>query len=300
MSPYFTDCDKTRVFVQTLNKKKATQDSDKKAEVIDAFDPTKHDSTKDEMRVVILIPLVLLIVVIIYVGYFFTDNHVEESVPVTKMPDFSEISDIEKRKTAFFSYLIPLVQQENKKILQDREKILQYRSNYSIFSINISELEEIASRYEYNMKGARKGVPIDELLERINIIPVDLVLVQAAIESAWGVSRFATGNLNLFGEQCFYKGCGTIPLKRDKGMKHEVRKFKSVQEAIHSYFHIINTKHAYKTFREIRAELVKNNLTLSSEKLAEGLFHYSERGWEYVKDIKTMIEYNASLIKTLQ
>ncbi|MCP4295410.1 MAG: hypothetical protein GY786_07375 [Proteobacteria bacterium] len=252
------------------------------------------------MRVVILIPLVLLMVAISWVACFSTDKTAQEPEPVIKMPDFSEIRDIKKRKTTFFSYLIPLVQQENKKILQDRDKILKYRSKYSIFSINISELEKIARRYEYTMKGARKGAPIDELLERINVIPVDLVLAQAATESAWGGSRFATNNLNFFGEQCFYKGCGTIPLRRDKGMKHEVRKFNSVQESIHSYFHIINTKHAYKPFREIRAELVKNNLAISSDKLADGLFHYSERGWAYVKDIKTMIEYNAPLIKTLQ
>ena len=46
---------------------------------------------------------------------------------------------------------------------------------------------------------------IARLMRRVDIIPIELVLMQAANESAWGTSRFAQKGYNFFGLWCFKK-----------------------------------------------------------------------------------------------
>src|SRR5690606_39546165 len=68
------------------------------------------------------------------------------------------------------------------------------------------------------------------LLRRLDIIPADLALAQAAMESAWGGSRFAREGNNYFGQWCFSKGCGLVPEKRPAGARYEVQRFDSPAE----------------------------------------------------------------------
>jgi Bax protein len=123
-------------------------------------------------------------------------------------------------------------------------------------------------------------------------VPVPLVLVQAANESAWGTSRFARIGLNYFGIWCYRKGCGMVPNGRTVGAIHEVAAFQSVDKAVASYFKNINTHNAYMIFRTIRAQLRAQNQPLIPKVLATGLIPYSERGVDYVIDINTMLRQN--------
>ncbi|WP_352256125.1 glucosaminidase domain-containing protein, partial [Pseudoalteromonas sp. 19-MNA-CIBAN-0066] len=47
---------------------------------------------------------------------------------------------------------------------------------------------------------------LTQALRRVDIIPKELALMQAANESAWGTSRFARIGLNFFGQWCYTKG----------------------------------------------------------------------------------------------
>ena len=133
---------------------------------------------------------------------------------------------------------------------------------------------------------------LNRLLNKIDIVPIPLTLVQAANESAWGTSRFSRVGLNFFGIWCFKKGCGMVPNGRDFDADHEVEAFQSVDDAIRRYTFNINTNRAYRVFRKIRKQYRDDNLPLSSEALAEGLTHYSERGDEYVNELIEMIRHN--------
>lgn len=135
-----------------------------------------------------------------------------------------------------------------------------------------------------------------KLLKRVDGLPEALVLMQAANESAWGTSRFAKQGKNYFGQWCYRRGCGLVPLQRTEGMNHEVAKFEDIGDSVRSYFRNINTNSAYKTLREIRAQLRADNLGLKSELLAPGLVSYSERGFDYVEDLLAMIRVNKRYI----
>ena len=83
--------------------------------------------------------------------------------------------------------------------------------------------------------------------------PVDLALVQAAVESGWGRSRFALVGNNLFGTRCLRRGCGLVPTQRSPGEVYEVRRFRSIEEAVAAYMHNLNTHAGYDEFRRLRA-----------------------------------------------
>jgi Bax protein len=134
------------------------------------------------------------------------------------------------------------------------------------------------------------------MLSRVNVLPKALVLTQAANESAWGTSRFATKANNYFGHWCYTKGCGLVPRQRNEGSSHEVATFSSSQESVHRYFMNLNRNRAYADLRAIRAKLAAqgDNLltTASATELTNGLLKYSERGSDYVTDLQAMIRHN--------
>ncbi|MEI8634027.1 hypothetical protein P4S72_21955 [Vibrio sp. PP-XX7] len=73
-------------------------------------------------------------------------------------------------------------------------------------------------------------------------------------------------------------------------------KFDSVQQSIHRYFMNVNRNNAYQALREIRYQLRKDGVDLSSVQsaiqLTNGLIKYSERGQAYVDSLQAMIQHN--------
>lgn len=134
------------------------------------------------------------------------------------------------------------------------------------------------------------------LLRRVDVIPVKLVLAQAANESAWGTSRFAREGNNLFGQWCFTKGCGMVPIRRAEGASHEVALFTTPAASVRAYMLNLNSGGAYEHFRKIRIGLKRMNKPQSAIVLAAGLEKYSERGRDYVRSIRDMIRGNENLM----
>lgn len=196
-----------------------------------------------------------------------------------KTPDFEEIKDVNERKKAFFSYLLPEINKQN-------SKIVQLRHNIKNNSINKFKLKKIYQYYHVDEND------METLLNRVDIIPASLVLAQGAYESNWGRSRFAKYYHNFFGLWCFKKGCGIVPLKRNKTATHEVAKFSSLEKSIEYYMRSINRNSAYKTLREIRKHKRDNQLPVTGISLSEGLENYAEIGYEYVETVQSIIRYN--------
>lgn len=210
------------------------------------------------------------------------------------LPDFASIADVQQKKAQFFAYLRPLVDKENGKIKYKKELLFslqqQIKNDGYHSGIGVKKLKKLAKEFGLESEGAQ--VNIEELKLRIDIIPASLVLAQAANESAWGTSRFATQANNLFGQWCYTRGCGLVPKSRNTGSQHEVRKYNSVQASISSYMRNLNTHNAYSDLRSIRAGLRLRNQSITGEKLAHGLTSYSERGQDYVDELISMIKYN--------
>ena len=132
----------------------------------------------------------------------------------------------------------------------------------------------------------------DMLARRLDAIPPSLILAQAANESAWGTSRFARSGNNLFGQWCFSQGCGLVPENRVAGASHEVASFQSPYQSVRSYIQNLNRHPAYQTLRNTREQIRRRGSNVTGHALAQGLISYSERGAEYVEEIRSMIRYN--------
>ncbi len=235
-----------------------------------------------------------------YKRYSYQLDALDNGVPpiiLKNLPgDIAAISSSSKKKTFFFKALLPMILLANDEILFERDQLLKldnvFSSQGTLTSAQEHILQTLAERYEVQYDGANLRHTIDRLRMRVDIIPADLALAQAANESAWGTSRFSRVANNLFGEWTFIQGQGIIPTGRPEGETYEVQKFATVYDSIRSYLQNLNTHPAYKQLRQIRAESRKLGKDPEGYKLAQGLLRYSIRGEDYVKELQAMIRKN--------
>ncbi|GAB1261798.1 glucosaminidase domain-containing protein [Aurantivibrio plasticivorans] len=230
------------------------------------------------------------------VGYLAQNPIKSKQLATTEAPNFSAIKDISQRKSAFFNFIDPLIQERNQAILRKRSQlqfIADQLNEEGVLTHRLkTQLQALATKYRIDTEDLDPASLIKELDLRIGQIPPSMVLAQAANESAWGMSRFALKGNNYFGQWCYRKGCGLVPQQRSTGAAHEVAKFKDARASVTSYFLNINTHSAYKELRAIRKQLRSSQQAVTGLQLIEGLRRYSERGDAYVEELADMIRFN--------
>ncbi|MBC3766935.1 glucosaminidase domain-containing protein [Neptunicella marina] len=248
--------------------------------------------------------LVSILVVVVAAIYPFLqpapEPKVKPSPQAQNIPDFAKFKNIKNKKKAFFNYLRPELEHQNQVIKQDREFVLtmyqKWLSETPLDDEQQSRLDEIADTYQLE-NSPQEASEWNILMRRVDTIPVELTLVQAANESAWGTSRFAQKGYNFFGLWCYRKGCGFVPRRRDDDAEHEVAKFRDLEHAVGAYLRNLNTYYAYTELRIIRAELRRLKQPITAEAIAQGLINYSTRREEYVDELVAMIRHNRKYMK---
>ena len=199
--------------------------------------------------------------------------------------EMKSIENSGKRKNLFIKIILPLVLEENNRIIIDRKKL------FTILNKNKNSKDEIKW---LNQKFKQYGVVNKDLATlkiRMDIIPVSLAIAQAAKETGWGTSRFAIEGNALFG-QWTWSGEGIKPAGADTDATYKVMKFNVLKASVRAYQRNLNTHSSYKKFRFIRAQLRDDNKKLDSLKLAEYLDNYAQTGTEYTKVLKQIIQQN--------
>ncbi|HTQ98676.1 MAG TPA: hypothetical protein VMH83_01750, partial [Candidatus Acidoferrum sp.] len=79
---------------------------------------------------------------------------------------------------------------------------------------------------------------------------------------------------------------------RRSDASHEVKSFASIEDAVNAYFRNLNTFPGYQDLRLIRLALRQESKPIDGISLTEGLARYSERGPQYIHDLKLMIYKN--------
>jgi len=201
-------------------------------------------------------------------------------------PDYYYKLPVKKQQKEFKKILLPMIEKENQKILNERKKVIEIFNDpaFMMDFDKIAYLAKLAKKYQikdiYNK---------EEFLKKIDKIPVNLVLAQGAVESAWGRSYFVRQANNIFG-QWDYSGRGMIPRNRAPGKTHTIRIFKTLEDSLATYMRNLNRNPAYKEFREIRYEYRKEHKPFSAEVAATTLHRYSELGQEYVRILQLVIK----------
>lgn len=253
--------------------------------------------------------LLLLAVAVVAALLLFLGRGVREPAPeiplaaelpdIGPLPDFSAIDDVKVMKSAFFDYLLPVVEAQNSWIRDNRSYLIDLRDRLQtgqpLEESDRIRLDVLAERYRVELSEQVGAADISALLMRVDIIPPSLALAQAASESGWGRSRFAREANNLFGEWCYREGCGLVPARRIEGAQHEVATFDAIPDAVDSYFRNLNTHPAYASLRELRAAAREEHDVLLGTYLVGGLEFYSERRDAYLQELRAMIRINKLL-----
>jgi len=221
-------------------------------------------------------------------------TELEKPRQVTEIPVQTSTS---QKKQQFFATMKPIVVSENKQILKLRQQIMHLKASPHPNPQQQAWLQQVAGEYGVKVSSQPTYDAWQALLARVDIIPLEMALVQAANESAWGQSRFALQGNNYFGQWCYKKGCGIVPKQRAVNARHEVRRFANARQSVRAYLRNINTSPAYAEFRSIRHSLRVQSKPLDAQVLVVGLKSYSERGMAYVRTIQSMIRSNRTLIR---
>ena len=138
------------------------------------------------------------------------------------------------------------------------------------FSTEVAEtLEEITRWEKPDFERANNQTFINSVGQCVNYIyntttdvyPVnfELLLAQAALESAWGNSRFALEGKNLFGIRT-YDLTEPHMLPSNNPKKWGVRVYMHECDSVQHYIDILNTGGAYEKYRELRDNGVEDSL----------------------------------------
>ena len=199
------------------------------------------------------------------------------------------------KKEKFINSLLPLIIAENQKILSYRYQVIRIQNSLNLNkTLNKSDqifIENMASKFSVKVKNRHKIDIIDNLLDRIDVIPNSIVLAQAANESGWGSSRFAREFNALFGQYTYNDNNGVKPSYREEGEKHLIKFFPTINHSIESYFNNINTHFAYNDFRLTRKYLRVKNLALDPNILIKTLGSYA-KDQNYIDIITSIIKVN--------
>lgn len=204
-------------------------------------------------------------------------------------------SDPIERKEMFLESLTEVVHVANAAVWTKRQRVVALRQKKRLRPLAAAERRELldlVSEYRMPAPMVVDDVLFDRLLKRVDVVPAPLVLAQAANESAWGTSRFAREGRNLFGIWCYGENCGITPSRRKPGARHQVRRFPTLGAGVRYHIHNLNSQGAYAELRELRAHARNKGQQPMADDLAGGLARYSERGSEYVREIRLIMRQN--------
>ena len=204
----------------------------------------------------------------------------------TQFPrDLNGLQNVQLKKETFIKIVLPLIVAENEKILDDREKL-----KILIEKKFTSDLEKQWLRQKLLEYKVKRG-DLNQLMFRMDMIPVSIALAQAAKESGWGTSRFALEGNAIFG-QWTWDGQGIAPLDRDSNKNHKILKFPILRASVKAYKNNLNTHKSYSKFREKRKQLRDKEKKITGLALTSTLKNYAQTGSEYTKILNQIITQN--------
>ncbi len=205
--------------------------------------------------------------------------------------------DVLLKKQLFFRGIAPLILLANELIMKDRKRLEKIRSKFNgnnpLDETDRIWIEKLSVLYKVKSSGEEvTNAMIEELWKKVDIVPPSLALGQAAEESGWGTSRFAGAGNAIYGQWTWGENAMVPEQQRKELGNYGIAAFESIQESVSAYMLNLNTHNAYADLRKKRAELRANGQKITGSVLAEQLTRYSERGEEYVKGLKSLMEYN--------
>lgn len=197
---------------------------------------------------------------------------------LAKIPHDIGRNQSQLQRKAFIKSLLPIVLMANEKIVADRIKIVHLH-DLKARAVLMSAADEQWLRQMYADYRVSYGKK-DQLLERVDVLPVSLVIAQAGIESGWGAHKPARDKNSFFGLRTLERTA--------QGRKYRLVSADNLLEGVIKYFNTMNTNNAYKSFRKKRSQMRALG-KFDVELLTATLTNYSELKGQYTKKVKQVI-----------
>ena len=191
--------------------------------------------------------------------------------------DFAKNLTIAEKKELFMQAILPLILEANNEIAQERamlislKEVIDHQGN--LLESQKEWLINLAEKYRLKNVDHNK---LEELLIRVDEIPVSMALAQAAEETGWGRSHAARIKNATHGV--------TLP--------SGVKAYESLAISVKAYMRNLNANPAYEKMRKIRHNLRSQDKDLCGVQMMDGLYYYSELHHTYIKKVKRHIEHH--------
>ena len=227
-------------------------------------------------------------------------NYAKNNIPIPRMyfpyiPKNISQYETNKKKSVFKAVLLPIALRGNEIALEERKLMKIAFSTNNIYQIELlSKKYKVKNFKRINFSKLNKSelrLIRSELINKINSIPISIILAQSIIESGWGASRFAQEGNALFGQWTWKNDAGIKP-KGNLNANFSVKNFDSLLDSVNSYILNLNTHPAYKGLRSFRLSQYNMGKNITGMDMANFLDKYAEIGVEYVIKVKKMIKIN--------
>ena len=236
--------------------------------------------------------------------------------------DFSTISDEKHRNAMFIKILAPLTLRLNNEIYAERKKLQkiasEFKKNHELNKEQEQHIEQLAKKYDVftRMKGYRRySYLIDELLQRIHVIPPSVLITAAALETNWGSSRIIKEANSLYKTLIWHTKDGLKPIGENEDDSYRIKIYPNIYSSLQEFALKINSALAFKDFRDFRHQIMQRRIQFlgttvtpylvwnSPLKNYAGLFDYTLSYYEFIIIDKSVLNskmIDKSLPKDLQ
>ena len=188
-----------------------------------------------------------------------------------------ERTECEVTRPTFMTCLSAMIEEENSIINAYRRRATEI----AIARELTGSLELEDAMWLEDMKAHYGAKDEEELMRRMDVIPVEMALAQSMLESGWGTSYAARVGKGLFG-QIQSRGSHSVTVPWTPGPDRP-QPFSSHRESVTAYFMNLNTHPAYAGFRTAR-EKTKDPIQLMNY-----MDRYSIRGRDYIRQVQGLI-----------
>ena len=123
---------------------------------------------------------------------------------------------------------------------------------------------------------------------KFQVVPREIIIAQAVIESDYGTSRFAKEANNLFGIRTYDLSIPHLKPLGQPDSKFGLKKYKDKCDSVVDYYRVINNGTAFERFREVRYQMILLN-EIDVFELVETLERYASNP-NYVELVKKTIK----------
>ena len=213
-----------------------------------------------------------------YLRFRGLDDNAYPAIFLTSLPtDFSEIKSQKYRNELFIRILTPLAMKINEEISNERSALLRLEKKFAqdgaLSPKETQKLETLALKYDVftRLKDTNRiSYLLENLKQRVDIVPPSILVAIAAMESNWGTSRVATLANSLYKEKIWYTNEGLEPLEnKDDGYRFKI--FDSLIDGMRSFALTFNSNKDYEAAWLARALSAERHDTVAGESIAYAL-----------------------------